>query len=110
MLHGHGHGHVYVEGAPFTDTIILCGAIEEFEEITRLFPDKNATNFVVNLKGHGSIAVTDKWENLRDIDFQPRDRYDDEIRPDLFKQYAAGNIAGKHGQKGDYGLLRSAVI
>jgi hypothetical protein len=56
------HGHVYVEDAPFTLHKIPCGYVEEFEEIKSLFPDENASNFTVNLKGHGCIIMAQDLE------------------------------------------------
>jgi hypothetical protein len=49
------HSHVYVEGAPFTDRVLPCGAMEEVEEIVSLVP--SGSNFAVNLRGHGSIIL-----------------------------------------------------
>lgn len=58
------HSHTHVPGAPFTDSLVPCGAIEEFLEIARLFPDpEQVTNQVINLKGHGSLILA------RDISF-----------------------------------------
>ncbi|MBU6235724.1 MAG: hypothetical protein KGQ41_07760 [Alphaproteobacteria bacterium] len=52
------HGHVYVEGAPMTGNRIPCGHIEEFDEVTSLVPDRTASNFVVNLRGHGCLVLS----------------------------------------------------
>ena len=92
------HGHVYIEGAPFTNSIVPCGAIEEFDEIAHLFPDRNAAEIIVNLKGHGSIAIVDDWRKLKTLPYVSRDRYDNELRPEIFQQYGRGNFAGKFGK------------
>jgi len=51
------HGHVYIDGAPFTDRSIPCGYCEEADEIFKVQPDLSATNFVVNLRGHGCLIL-----------------------------------------------------
>lgn len=53
------HGHAYVEGAPFTESKIPCGHVEEFGEIRSLYPDPTSTNFTVNLKGHGCLILAE---------------------------------------------------
>jgi hypothetical protein len=55
---------VYVEGAPFTKHNVLCGFVEEVDEITELFTDFTASNFVVNLKGHGCLIMANNVEYL----------------------------------------------
>ncbi len=66
------HAHVYVKDAPFTENIVPCGALEEFEEIVKLFPNKNQTNFAVNLRGHGSLVLVENTKNLESILYIPR--------------------------------------
>lgn len=66
------HAHVYVKEAPFTESIIPCGALEEFDEIVNLFPDKKQVNFAVNLKGHGSLLLVDNPSKLENIKYVPR--------------------------------------
>jgi hypothetical protein len=60
------HGHVYVEGAPYTVHRLPCGSIEEYSEIIDLYP-KEATNFVVNLSGHGFLALASDLGYLREV-------------------------------------------
>lgn len=60
------HGHAYVNGGTFTSNKVPCGYIEEFDEVKGLFPDPNQTNFVVNLKGHGCLILSDSLEYLRE--------------------------------------------
>jgi hypothetical protein len=57
------HGHVYVEGGSLTGGKTPCGYLDEFDEIVKLFPDPESTNFVVNLRGHGCLIMA------RDLDF-----------------------------------------
>jgi hypothetical protein len=63
------HAHVYIEGAPETDSIVPCGAIEEFDEIVALYPDRSTTDFQVNLKGHGSLVLASSVEKLENIPY-----------------------------------------
>lgn len=66
------HAHVYVAGAPFTASIVPCGALEEFDEIVALFPDPDVKNFAVNLRGHGSIVFASSPMLLRGIAYEAR--------------------------------------
>ena len=59
------HGHVYVDGARFTEQIIPCGVVEEYDDIAKLYSDKTVKSFAVNLKGHGCILCADSVENLK---------------------------------------------
>ncbi len=68
------HGHVYVPGAVLTTHKLPCGSVEEVHEIVKLIPNKDRTNFVVNLKGHGCLLLMDD-EGLKiasDIAFEGR--------------------------------------
>ncbi len=53
------HGHAYLNGAPFTEKILPCGAIEEVNEIEEIIKI-NTTNdiHVVNLRGHGFLIAS----------------------------------------------------
>jgi hypothetical protein len=66
------HSHTYIAGAPFTKRIIPCGAIEEADDITELFPDKNKTNFKVNLNGHGSLVLSESPKYLQNLNYYAR--------------------------------------
>ena len=76
------HGHVYVKGAVLTESIVPCGAMEEVEEILAavsygLPGDKK--NHVVNLRGHGFIAMGNDLEFLNSLVFErriPEDGYE----------------------------------
>lgn len=50
------HGHVYVQGALLTSAVLPCGALLEASEVWGHFPNHDADNFVINLRGHGFIA------------------------------------------------------
>lgn len=59
------HSHCYIKNAPFTNTAIPCGAIEEFDEIikTLLNEDEKYSQVIkINLLGHGSIVM---WNNMK---------------------------------------------
>lgn len=59
------HGHVYIKDAPTTARNIPCGYIEEFDEITNIFENKDCSNFAVNLRGHGCILLAESLEWLK---------------------------------------------
>jgi hypothetical protein len=67
------HGHVYIKGAPYTREVIPCGALEEVDAITKLFPDRERVNFSVNLSGHGSIVLVDSVQKLGFLDYYSRE-------------------------------------
>lgn len=66
------HSHTYIQNAPFTHEIMPCGAIDEFYEIIKIFPDYTLTNIQLNLKGHGSIVMVRHLEDLKNIQYIPR--------------------------------------
>jgi len=66
------HGHVYIKDAPFTSSIIPCGALEEADEIFGLYPNKNKVNFAVNLRGHGSLILVDSPKKMADLNYFAR--------------------------------------
>jgi hypothetical protein len=73
------HAHVYIEGAPFTSKVIPCGAMEEVQAITDVWPDPETPTLAVNLKGHGCLIATDCVASLRDIPFVGRPMYEDQF-------------------------------
>jgi len=81
------HGHAYVQGAPFTKNVVLCGALEEAEEIIALFPNPETVNVAVNLKGHGSLLMVNDVRELENIPYVARptpdihDDYVQRVRP-----------------------------
>jgi len=66
------HSHTYIDGAPLTENVVPCGALEEAAEIFELFPDWKSVNFSVNLKGHGSLVLADNLDYLRGINYVAR--------------------------------------
>lgn len=58
------HGHVYLENAPSTENKVPCGYVEEFDEIIKLYPDREIETIVVNLKGHGCLIMSNNVEQL----------------------------------------------
>ncbi|HLC78746.1 MAG TPA: class II aldolase/adducin family protein [Candidatus Nanoarchaeia archaeon] len=66
------HSHTYVKGAPFTERVIPCGAIEEFYEIREKFPNRGLGKLLINLRGHGSLVLSSEIEDMEDIDYIPR--------------------------------------
>jgi hypothetical protein len=83
------HSHAYIEGAPFTDEMTPCGAIEEIEDIKKLFPDSSQTDFFVNLRGHGSLALVSSWEKLKDLPYVPREVSDGPMRQAIIDRYCS---------------------
>lgn len=65
------HGHVYLQQAKFTNRVLPCGALEEFEEIMKVV-EKNKSVFLVNLKGHGFIAGARDLNLLGNLSFKAR--------------------------------------
>jgi hypothetical protein len=52
------HSHVYVKGAPFTETMVPCGGLEEVGEIKHVinkYGIDQDIRFAINLIGHGSL-------------------------------------------------------
>jgi len=74
------HGHFYVEEAPMltkeidggTPMVMPCGAIEEADEIMDTFPDSETTEIVINLKGHGFVAMAQNLDFFDQIALVPR--------------------------------------
>lgn len=66
------HSHCYIDGAPFTQKSLPCGAIEEVKEILKLLEkeynnDLNKDFYLINLIGHGSIMMSKNPEQLMNI-------------------------------------------
>lgn len=67
------HAHVYIEGAPFTENVIPCGALQEVDEILKVLPVYNGGEVAyVNLRGHGSVAIAENVETLEKIPYIAR--------------------------------------
>lgn len=66
------HSHCYIEGAPFTQISLPCGAIEEVDEILNVLKKYYNNDFykdfyLINLIGHGSIMMSNNPEQLKNI-------------------------------------------
>lgn len=66
------HSHCYIENAPYTNVVLPCGALEEVDEIKNVIKkyydnDYNKDFYVVNLLGHGSIMMSNKPSQLKNI-------------------------------------------
>lgn len=71
------HSHCYIKGAPFTKKVLPCGAVEEVSEIFDLIKecyDNDYTRdlYLVNLKGHGSIMMSNNPDKLKNIEIVGR--------------------------------------
>lgn len=71
------HSHCYIDGAPFTQKSLPCGAIEEVGEILELLRneydnDLNKDFYLINLVGHGSIMMSKNPEQLMNIEMVGR--------------------------------------
>jgi hypothetical protein len=66
------HGHVYVKDAPFTASHIPCGYLEEVDEILAVQPDLLASNFCVNLIGHGCLILAKDVSYFEEVEFISR--------------------------------------
>lgn len=70
------HSHCYIENARFTNKSIPCGAIEEVDEvlnfIDNVYHDRNHDIYLINLLGHGSIAMADSVDKLHGLNYVGR--------------------------------------
>lgn len=70
------HSHCYIKGAPFTRTSMPCGAVEEVPEvldvIDREYGCRSLACYVVNLIGHGSIAMSMSIKGLEGLEYEAR--------------------------------------
>lgn len=70
------HSHCYIKGAPFTRTSMPCGAVEEVDEvlgvIDREYGCRSLARYVVNLIGHGSIAMAMSIKGLEGLKYEAR--------------------------------------
>ena len=73
------HSHCYIKGAPFTETCIPCGGLEEVEEVMKVIDsslyERDTMFFTINLKGHGSLVMAYNTVLLDGIekDYYPRE-------------------------------------
>ena len=66
-----------LKDAPFTETALPCGAIEEVDKIKKLLKeyydnDFNRDFYLINLIGHGSIMMSKNEKQLEDIEIVGR--------------------------------------
>lgn len=66
------HSHTYIQWAPFTRKIVPCGALEEVDEIVNIFPQLSIDNFIINLRGHGSLVLGKDVEFFKNINYIAR--------------------------------------
>lgn len=81
------HSHCYIKGAPYTNTAIPCGAIEECDEVLEClkanYADLNQDYYVLNLKGHGSLLMFNNTDPQFNIIIEPTLEYIPRILPEL---------------------------
>lgn len=65
------HGHAYITDGVFTSRRVPCGAMQEVDDILEIIP-QDATEFCVNLLGHGSICAAENLDSLRNVKYYAR--------------------------------------
>lgn len=83
------HSHCYIKGATFTKNALPCGAIEEVQEILNLIKtnynnDYSKDFYLINLKGHGSIMMSNNPEQLKNIELIGRKLPENMYQKDYF--------------------------
>jgi len=67
------HGHAYIKRNFCTTSMkIPCGAVEEFEEVKKIWENDKIDSMYINLNGHGCLIATDTIEKLRLVEFTSR--------------------------------------
>lgn len=66
------HGHTYIKDEPMTKTALPCGCEQEFSAITQIAQNLDANRIIVNLRGHGFIAMADNYNKLENLDLIAR--------------------------------------
>lgn len=70
------HSHCYIESAPFTSVSIPCGAIEEIKEVLQCidtaYNSRECDFYIINLKGHGSLLMSNDVEKLKNVKYVGR--------------------------------------
>lgn len=63
------HFHAYIQDAPVTSYAIPCGAIDEVNEVLSLidkeYGSRELDSYVVNLRGHGAIVMSNDINKLK---------------------------------------------
>lgn len=94
------HSHCYIKNADYTHTAIPCGAIEEFDEITKIIKNKELNNYKINLKGHGSLIMWDNMENFHK-NIEPNLEYIPRSLPEKMYDNNDKNINNNYDQEID---------
>jgi hypothetical protein len=69
------HSHVYVKHAPFTETMVPCGGLEEVDEILKTikkYKINTEFTFAINLIGHGSLICAEIPEDFEKFKYVKR--------------------------------------
>ncbi len=71
------HTHCYIKDAPYTETALPCGAIEEVIEVLKVIEtyyenDFDKEFYLINLRGHGSIMLGSQPGFFKDIEMVGR--------------------------------------
>jgi hypothetical protein len=64
------HTHGFLKKAKTTKVEYPAGVVEEVYEVEKLISDTNQTEYFVNVKGHGSLAMVKHLDSLRDLPFK----------------------------------------
>lgn len=85
------HSHCYIDDAPYTDSKLPCGAIEEVWEIDRIVNeyydgDYYKPFYVFNLSGHGSIMMSNEPKKLENIKLSKRELFENDNYKQLIKK------------------------
>jgi len=70
------HSHCYIKGAPFTERILPCGCVENFLDVTHIVKDREVSNIVLNLRGHGSLLCVNALDKFENIVYEARPEYE----------------------------------
>lgn len=69
------HSHCYIKGAPFTNTCVPCGGLEEVDEVLSVIDETSnryQNHYEINLIGHGSIVMSRDVDGLKDVKYYAR--------------------------------------
>ena len=70
------HSHCYIDGAPFTQESLPCGAIEEVDEvlafIDKYYKSRELNQYKTNLIGHGSIIMGNSIDDINNVTYIKR--------------------------------------
>lgn len=71
------HSHCYAQDAPFTNTPVPCGALDEIDEVLEVIKnyydnDLTKSYYKINLKGHGCLIFAETIEKLEETNYITR--------------------------------------